>query len=89
MLPDRVRDDPDRLARFQREAEILATLNHPHIAHVHGWLKTDDRVGLVMELVDGPTLAELIDGHPRAERVSSRLRDSASATGVGPTRLKS
>ena len=39
-----------------------------------------------MELVDGPTLAELIDGHPRAERVSSRLRDSASATGRGAPR---
>ena len=60
VLPDRVRGDPDRLARFQREAEILAALNHPHIAHIHGWLKTDDRVGLVMELVDGPTLADRI-----------------------------
>ena len=60
VLPDRVRGDPDRLARFQREAAILAALNHPHIAHVHGWLKTDDRVGLVMELVDGPTLADRI-----------------------------
>ena len=62
VLPDRVKGDPNRLARFQREAEILAGLNHPHIAHVHGWLKTDDRVGLVMELVEGPTLADRIAG---------------------------
>jgi serine/threonine protein kinase len=86
VLPDRVKGDPNRLARFQREAEILAGLNHPHIAHVHGWLKTDDRVGLVMELVEGPTLAELIDGRSKTESGSSRLRDGASAAGRGAPR---
>ena len=49
-----------RLARFQREAEVLAALNHPNIAHVHGLEKADGIVALVMELVEGPTLADRI-----------------------------
>jgi len=52
--------DPDRLARFQREAEVLATLNHPNIAHIHGLEETDGIRALVMELVEGPTLADRI-----------------------------
>jgi serine/threonine protein kinase len=45
--------DPDRLARFQREAEVLAALNHPNIAHLHGLEKSDGILALVMELVAG------------------------------------
>jgi serine/threonine protein kinase len=44
-----VADDPDRLARFQREAELLAALNHPHIAHVHGLEKSAGTTALVMD----------------------------------------
>jgi serine/threonine protein kinase len=44
--------DPDRLTRFQREAEVLAALNHPNIAHVFGLEKADGTFALVMELVD-------------------------------------
>jgi Tol biopolymer transport system component len=56
--------DSDRLARFQREAEVLASLNHPHIATVYGFEDSDGIRALVMELVDGPTLAERIAGGP-------------------------
>src|SRR5262245_47181766 len=57
VLPQTVGADPERLARFQREAEVLATLNHPNIAHIHGLEKSDGTLALVMELVEGPTLA--------------------------------
>src|SRR5918993_275161 len=62
VLPDLFAGDPDRLARFQREAQLLAALNHPNIAHIHGLEESAGSPGqnlraLVMELVDGPTLA--------------------------------
>jgi serine/threonine protein kinase len=60
VLPASVAADPERLSRFQREAEILATLNHPNIAHIHGLEKSDGTFALVMELVEGPTLADRI-----------------------------
>src|SRR5438105_15761708 len=60
VLPASVAADPDRLARFQREAEVLATLNHPHIAAIYGLERTDGTTALVMELVEGPTLADRI-----------------------------
>src|SRR5215213_3789004 len=58
VLPASLAGDPDRLARFRREAEVLAALNHPNIAHIHGLEKSDGTIALVMELVDGPTLAD-------------------------------
>jgi eukaryotic-like serine/threonine-protein kinase len=64
VLPAAVAADADRLARFQREAEILAALNHPNIAHIHGLEKSDGTVALVMELVEGPTLADRIAKGP-------------------------
>src|SRR5262245_56134471 len=60
VLPAAVSSDPDRLARFQREAEVLAALNHPNVAHIHGLEKADGTIALVMELVEGPTLADRI-----------------------------
>src|SRR5215467_6725824 len=60
VLPQAMATDPERLARFQREAEVLATLNHPNIAHIHGLEKSDGTLALVMELVEGPTLADRI-----------------------------
>src|SRR6185436_5254258 len=50
VLPADVADDPAQLARFQREAEILAVLNHPHIASVHGLEKSATTTAIVMEL---------------------------------------
>jgi serine/threonine protein kinase len=64
VLPASVAGDPDRLARFRREAQVLASLNHPNIAHVHGLEDAGQTTAFVMELVEGPTLAELIErGH--------------------------
>ena len=64
VLPDAFASDPDRLARFQREAQVLASLNHPNIAHVHGLERADGVQALVMELVEGPTLADRIAQGP-------------------------
>jgi eukaryotic-like serine/threonine-protein kinase len=60
ILPDAFAHNADRLARFEREARILASLNHPHIATIHGVEERGDLRALVMELVDGDTLAERI-----------------------------
>src|SRR5262245_43345981 len=60
VLPASVANDSDRLARFQREAEVLAQLNHPNIAAIHGLEKADGQSALVMELVEGLTLADRI-----------------------------
>jgi serine/threonine-protein kinase len=60
ILPTEFALDPDRLARFKREAQVLAALNHPNIAHIHGYEDADGIHALVMELVDGPTLADRI-----------------------------
>src|SRR5499427_3154989 len=64
VLPATTASDPERVARFQREAEVLATLNHPNIAHIHGLEKADGTLALVMELVEGPTLADRIAKGP-------------------------
>ena len=64
MLPPEFAADADRLARFQREAHILASLNHPNIAHVYGLERSDGVQALVMELVEGPTLADRIAQGP-------------------------
>ena len=55
-----VANDPDRLSRFAREAQVLASLNHPNIATLHGLEESGGVRALVMELVEGPTLAERI-----------------------------
>ena len=60
LLLPAVADDPDRLARFSREAQVLASLNHPHIAQIHGLEDARGVQALVMELVEGPTLADRI-----------------------------
>jgi eukaryotic-like serine/threonine-protein kinase len=64
VLPEAFVSDAERLARFQREAELLASLNHPNIAIVHGLEKSAGTTALVMELVDGTTLAERIAAGP-------------------------
>ena len=60
VLPASVAGDGDRLARFQREAEVLAALNHPHIAAIYGLEKTPECTALVMELVEGKDLSQRI-----------------------------
>ncbi len=60
ILPDAFAADPDRLARFEREAKTLASLNHPHIAAIHGFEKSGGMQALVMELVEGEDLSQRI-----------------------------
>jgi serine/threonine-protein kinase len=60
ILPDLFATDPDRLARFQREAAVLAALNHPHIAAIYGLEDSANVRALVLELVEGPTLADRV-----------------------------
>jgi hypothetical protein len=77
VLPDSFASDPERMARFHREAEVLASLNHPNIAQIYGV----EECALVMELVEGPTLAERIGGRampleealPIAKQISEGL----------------
>jgi eukaryotic-like serine/threonine-protein kinase len=61
ILPAEFTHDPDRVARFQREAKILASLNHPHIAAIYGFEEHGGLTALVMELVEGDDLAQRID----------------------------
>ena len=61
VLPEAFAQDTERLARFEREAKTLASLNHPNIAAVYGFEKGENVRALVMELVEGPTLADLIE----------------------------
>ena len=83
VLPDLFASDPDRLARFQREAEVLASLNHPNIATIHGLEESDGIRALVLELVEGPTLAERIAQGPipldETIAIASQIADALEA----------
>ena len=68
VLPEAVATDPERVSRFRREAELLAALNHPNIAHLYGLENVDGITALVMELVEGPTLADRIASGPDPRR---------------------
>src|SRR5712671_6130790 len=84
-----VANDPDRLARFSREAQVLAALNHPNIAHIHGLEDSAGAPALVMELVEGPTLADriaqgpipLADALPIARQIAEAL-EAAHEAGI-------
>ncbi len=83
VLPAAMSSDVERLARFQREAEMLAALNHPNIGQIYGIHDTDGATALVMELVEGPTLADRIAGGPipRAEAlaIAKQIADALEA----------
>ena len=89
ILPDAFADDPDRLARFKREAQILASLNHPNIAAIYGIEESEGTRALVLELVEGPTLADRIaygampieDALPIARQIAEAL-EAAHEAGV-------
>ena len=89
VLPEAVATDTERLARFQREAEVLARLNHPNIAQIHGLEKSDGTTALVMELVEGPTLADRIaqgaipldEALPIAKQIADAL-EAPTSTGL-------
>jgi len=89
VLPEAVASDPERLARFQREAEVLASLNHPNIAQIYGLEDSSETTALVLELVSGVTLEERIAEGPipldealdLAEQVAHAL-EAAHAQGI-------
>src|ERR1700712_2493138 len=64
ILPENVAQDVDRVARFKREAQVLASLNHPHIAAIYGFDEADGTQFLVLELVEGETLADRLKRGP-------------------------
>ena len=84
VLPDAFASDPDRLARFEREAKVLASLNHPNIGAIHGLEESDgDTRALVLELVEGPTLADRIKQGPipldEALPIAKQIADALEA----------
>jgi TolB-like protein/Tfp pilus assembly protein PilF len=95
VLPRRFSSDPDRLARMKREARVLASLNHPNIASIYGLEESDGVQALVLELVDGPTLADrlrkgpvpLVEALPIARQIGDAL-DAAHERGIVHRDLK-
>lgn len=83
VLPELFALDPDRMTRFTREAQMLAALNHPNIAAIYGLEESKGRQALVLELVDGPTLADLIARGPMplvdAVLVARQIADALEA----------
>src|SRR5262245_1932405 len=78
-----IASDPERLARFSREAQLLASLNHPNIAHIHGLEESGGIQALVMELVEGETLAARLAGGPlllgEAMPIARQIADALDA----------
>jgi len=64
ILPAAFAADRERLARFRREAQLLASLSHPHIGHIYGFEDSEDAHALVLELIEGQTLADRIAQGP-------------------------
>src|SRR5215203_1182352 len=83
ILPDAFADDRDRLARFTREAQMLAALNHPHIAQVHGFEHSGSTRALVMELVEGEDLSQRLTrgaiGIDEALPIARQIADALEA----------
>jgi len=83
VLPPAFAEDADRVARFQREAEALAALNHPNIAQIYGIERSGETTALAMELVEGPTLADRIADGPlptdEALHIAMQIADALEA----------
>src|SRR5438093_1710688 len=83
VLPESFTHDPDRLARFTREAYVLASLNHPNIAAIYGFEDRGDVHALVLELVEGPTLVDRIArgplAIPEALAIARQIADALAA----------
>src|SRR6476620_9466732 len=84
VLPEAFSNDAERLARFTREAQLLASLNHPHIGHIHGLEDDSGTTALILELVEGPTLEELLasgSGRPASGLPVDKALDIARQIG--------
>ena len=83
VLPDHFADDPDRLSRLQREAQLLASLNHPNIAHIYGLEQLGSTSCIVMELVEGETLSDRLKNGQmpvdEAIEVAKQIADALAA----------
>jgi serine/threonine protein kinase/Tol biopolymer transport system component len=79
ILPSAFANDPDRLARFKREAQVLASLNHPNVGGIYGFEDANGFHALIIELVDGPTLAERLQASGSGLRGSGLPLDEALA----------
>jgi len=87
VLPDELAADAERRARFEREAQVLASLNHSNIAQIHGVEEGDGQFALVMELVEGATLADRIAQVPLPvdEALAIATQSPTSSTPAVPT----
>jgi serine/threonine protein kinase/Tol biopolymer transport system component len=95
VLPSSVVSDADRIARFDREARVLASLSHPHIGAIYGFEHSGDVRGLVLELIEGPTLADRLKAGPlsvpdalRLARQIAEALDAAHEKGIVHRDLK-
>jgi serine/threonine-protein kinase len=83
VLPEQFAGDRDRVARLEREARIMAALNHPNIAAIHGLAESASGPALVLELIEGPTLADRLTSGPlpidEALRVGRQIADAIEA----------
>ena len=97
VIPDTFANDPDRLARFEREAKTLASLNHPHIGQIYGLERSGGTPAIVLELVEGDTLADRIAPgpipfeealpiverlSPKGDRLLARLKVAAASLAI-------
>ena len=83
IIPDALACDPERLRRFEREAQILAALDHSHIARIYGIEELDGAFALVLEFIDGVTLADRIAKGPvpveEALTIAQQIADALEA----------
>ncbi len=88
ILPPGYAEDSERLSRFQREARVLASLNHSNIAAIYGFEEANDQKFFILELVEGKTLAQLLEKGFSALEESRALRGGDCSEGWRPPTKK-